>query len=379
MTAPTVDESAPPDAQQFVVPLEDVERALSHLLNKVQAPGEMPARKARMSNLIVYCATEEQANLAAATIPAIVSVHPARVLLLVGEVQGAATGTAEVNVWCQVAGQHRGCSEQVTLRTSGTDANRLPFAVRSLLIGDLPVNLWWANPLPPPLAGPLLYDLSENTQQVVFDSLGWANPHRGVAATAAWLARFERSNQGGRWRVASDLNWRRLKFWRRILTQTFDPGVAMGNLESTTEVLVKHGPHAVTQAWQLIGWLASRLKWQVQNCKVQPGVEIDWHVKYAGGSLLLRIVRLPEGPSAIHQVRVSCKYKGEPRVLNFMDEDGKRLSAVMEGSDVAPRTLSVQRQTLADMLTRQLSDRERDRVFSESMAVAQVFAERILR
>ena len=42
---------------------------------------------------------------------------------------------------------------------------------------------------------------------------------RGVAATASWLDRIERMGAGGRWRVASDLNWRRLKYWRRLLTR----------------------------------------------------------------------------------------------------------------------------------------------------------------
>jgi len=43
---------------------------------------------------------------------------------------------------------------------------------------------------------------------------------------------------GGRWRVASDLNWRRLKYWRRLLTQALDPTAAAGAAESATEIVV---------------------------------------------------------------------------------------------------------------------------------------------
>src|SRR5262249_43643488 len=147
-------------------------------------------------------------------------------------------------------------------------------AVRGLLVGDLPVNLWWAAPLPPPLGGPLLHDLTEHVQQIIYDSIGWPEPARGMAATAAWLATFERGRRPTPWPVVSDLNWRRLKFWRRLLGQALDPATAPGALDSITEVQVEHGPHAVIQAWELVSWLASRLGWLVQAGKVEPNVQI---------------------------------------------------------------------------------------------------------
>ena len=369
----------PPDSSSACVPLQDVERAFARQLKAVQAPGQAPAVKARMSNFVIYCGKEEQAAAIRKYIPDIVSIHPARVLLLIGEAADHEPASAEVSVWCQADGRHRACSEQVTVRAAGAEVDRLPFVVRSLLIGDLPINIWWATPVPPPLAGPLLYDLAESAQQVIYDSLGWANPHRGVAATAAWLSKFERGGGKGTWRVASDLNWRRLKYWRRILTQAFDPAINPGGNQTITEIQVEHGPHAVTQAWQLVGWLASRLQWRVQTSRVQPGVDFDWLVKHPQGSLRLRIIRLPEGPSAILRVRIQCQLAGKPGVMNIAVQDERRLSVTTEGVETAPRTVTLQHQSLADMVGRQLSDRERDSVFAESMAVAQVFAESVLR
>ena len=134
----------------------------------------------------------------------------------------------------------RSFSEQITLHASAGGIGKLPFAVRALLIGDLPINLWWATHQPPPLAGPLLYDLAENAQQIIYDSLGWVDPPRAVAATYSWLHEFELGLRGGRWRVASDLNWRRLKFWRRIINRLSKtprppaPSPAPQNWSSTT-------------------------------------------------------------------------------------------------------------------------------------------------
>jgi glucose-6-phosphate dehydrogenase assembly protein OpcA len=254
----------------------------------------------------------------------------------------------------------------------------LPFVVRTLLVGDLPTNLWWATPEPPPLAGPLLYELAENAQQIIYDSHGWQNPHRGVAGTAAWLAKFERGHGEGRWRVASDLNWRRTKSWRRILGQALDPGTAPGALDSMSELLVEHGPHAVCQAWQLVAWLASRLGWQVQSAKFKPGVEVSWQMQSPTRSLKVRIGRLPEGPPEIRHVRLATAIESKPTALNIAIEDERRLAVLPEESGLAPRTMTVPKQALAELVGRQLSDRERDPVFRESMAAARVLADSIL-
>ncbi len=362
------------------LPLAEVEKELARQLAALKEPGVAPVQWARMSNLVVYCDGEPLAQSVNEALPEVVTMHPARVLLLVGE-PGAESApvTAAVNVW-----SHKGeagaktCSEQVTLRAKGDAVPQLPFAVRELLIGDLPINVWWAAHTPPPQGGPLLFDLAEHAQQVIYDSVGWDDPARGVAATATWLARFERDPGDGEWSVGADLNWRRLKYWRRLLTQALDPVAAPGALDSVTDVLVEHGPHAVVQAWELVSWLASRLGWQVDRGKVQPGVEIAWQLHGAHGSVRVRIDRLKEGPPYVRRVRIACAVGGKPTALNMTVEDDRRLKVELEGQDVAPRTVSIKPQPLAELVARQLSDRERDPVFRESMAVAQMFAQTLL-
>ena len=362
------------------VDLKDVERELNRRLRAVQGPGESPIQRARMSNLIVYCDGGALAERLAADIAGVAALHPARVLLLIAEPGPEAGGlTAAVSVRGRVVDPGRWVlSEQVTLHAKGQAVERLPYAVRGLLIGDLPTNLWWAAPVPPPLGGAVLYELSERAQQVIYDSLGWLEPARGVVATAAWLTRCEQESGQHSWRVASDLNWRRLKYWRRLLGQAFDPASAPGALETITEVLVEHGPHAVIQAWELVSWLASRLGWRVQGGRVQPGVEIDWQAQAPHGPLRLRLRRLPEGPPRIQRVHVACAPDGKPGGLEFREEDERRLAVVPVGADAAPRTVTVPPQPLAELVGRQLSDRERDPVFGESMAVAQVLAQGVL-
>src|SRR5262249_7060469 len=248
--------------------------------------------------------------------------------------------------------------EQVTIR-AGAHQDRLPFCVRALLAGDLPTNLWWAAPVPPPLAGPLMYELCEPAQVVMYDSLGWPDPARGMAATAGWLEQIERTAGGGRWRVASDVNWRRLKYWRRLSAQALDPGSAKGAAETVSEIYVEHGPHAVIQAWELASWLTVRLGWTVRHGKVQPGQRLSWRCAGPKGETRVRVRRLEQGPPEVRLLRMACQVDGQPTALRLAVDD-QRLSITLEGLDVAARTIALPPHSPAEVIGRQLSDRERD-------------------
>ena len=213
---------------------------------------------------------------------------------------------------------------------------------------------------------------------MIYDSIGWREPARGVVATASWLAQDERGRRATRRRVTSDLNWRRLKYWRRLLAQALDPNIAPGSIESIGELEIEHGPHAVVQAWELAAWLAWRLDWQVHGGRVQPNVEIDWRARAPHGNLTIRLRRLAEGPSEVRRVRIACALDGPPVKLNLAYEDARRLAVVVEGMDAAPRTMTAQPQPLSELMSRQLSDRDHDPVFHESMSLARVFAESVL-
>jgi glucose-6-phosphate dehydrogenase assembly protein OpcA len=363
------------------VALRDVEAELSRRLKQAQGESEAPIQRARMSNLVIFCDGPDLAAIVSQEIPDILAIHPARVFLLVGEaLTGAGEETAYVSVCERPAGGGRTAyNEQITLHATGRSVERLPFAVRGLLVGNLPTNLWWAAPTPPCLAGPLLHDLAEHMEQVLYDSLGWIQPARGVAATASWFASLEPSAAQSRsLLVASDLNWRRLKSWRRVLGQALDPATAEDALESITEVQIEHGPHAVVQAWLLGSWLASCMGWEVHAGTIRPNVEFAWHARGPKGPIGVRVDRLPEGPPEICRVRIACRLDGQASALDIRVEDDRRLAVRLEGLDAAPRTVTRIDQPRPDLVGRQLSDRERDPAFCQAMIVAGKLAQSVL-
>jgi glucose-6-phosphate dehydrogenase assembly protein OpcA len=363
-----------------VFPTRAVERELKGLLKLAAQVSEIPVRRVHMSNLVAYCDRMETALQLAEQVPDIAAVHPARVLLLVRD--AAATGsqiTAAVSVRFRTLGRgQEACSEQITLHAPPSAADRLPFLMRRFLIGDLPTNVWWSSTVPPPMAGPLLYELAEHAQQVIYDSIGWPDPPRGVAATGVWLEDVER-HDAGRWRVASDLNWRRLKYWRRLMAQALDEASAPGAADSITELTIEHGPHAVVQAWSLAAWLSQRLSWTLQDGVVRPNIEISWRFRKPQGEATVRVQRLPEGPPVLSRVGIACTLNGKPVVMNFAAQGDFRLGITVEGSDSAARTVTVPPLTPAELIGRQLSDRDPDPVFRESMVVAQAMARSVIK
>lgn len=367
-----------PAREAVEVPLRQVDAELMRQFKAARTDDLEPMQLVRMSNLIIYCGNAEQISQAESVVPSIVDNHPARVLLLHADHDGP---TKEIRASVLVRPVDSGrplVSELVILRAGGGAVSTLPFAVRSLLIGDLPTNLWWASTTPPPKAGPILDALAEHAEQVLFDSLGWADPNRAIAGLSTWLGKFERDPSQGPWRIASDVNWRRLKFWRRLLSQALDPVSSPGILPNISEVLIEHGPQGVTQAWEIASWLASRLGWTYQTSKLQPNVEIAFQFRTQNQkSVSLRIDRLAEGPSEICRIRMSA---GNLGTLEFACENGNRLSVMPQGVEVAvsARTVTLQKQTIGELVARQLSDREPDSIFRESLKVAQQLAKHVV-
>lgn len=363
------------------VPLERVEKEISQQMRATVA-GEIedaPVPRVRRANLVIFCDNPHTGAELSSMAEEIVRTMPARVLLLVGATtQPAADITARVLVQARRSGRtQQVCNEQVILRAGGPQVLRLPIVVRSLLIGDLPTNVWWAAPTPPALAGELLYELAEHAQQIIYDSVGWLDPPRGVATTASWLESVERTT-AGRWRVASDLNWRRLKYWRRILSEALNEASARGAAEAISTLTVEHGPHAVVQGYLLVSWLSQRLGWQLRGGKVSGGTETTWRFQTSRAEATVTVKRLPDGAAALRRVRVGSTLDGKPVTMNFQPEDGGRLAITLEGTATAARTVTTPPLSPSELIGRQLSDRERDPVFRQSMGIAQQLAKSVL-
>ena len=361
------------------VDVRAIERELSALWSEPHPglaggePGMELATRACMSNLVIWCATQEEARGLPLEIGAIVEKHPSRVLLLVGEAESAAGGlSATVSALCHPASAgHQICSEHVTLAAPASGVRRLPSLARPLLIGDLPTILWWAERMPP-AAEALFDDLAGMADQVIYDSAGWLDPVRGQLSVAGWAMGLETQ------RVVSDLAWRRGKPWRRLVGQALDPVIAPGALQSIAEVEIEHGPHALPQAWFFIGWLAGRLGWQPSAGKVAPGVEVTWGFKSSQTPVRVTVRRLPSGEPELSRVAIRWNGKAGRGTARFAWDGPDRLVASAETAS-SPRILSVHRESRASLVARQMPKRFHDPLFRDALALSRRMAEALLQ
>lgn len=363
---------ASPESQP--VDLAAIEQELARFWHDPEAPeAGAPVTRACMANLLICCRNIGEEREITREIPSIVASHPSRVLLLVADAQSQSEGLAAfVRAHRRLTEEGQQIySEHVTVRAGSASIRHLPSIVRSLVLGDLATTLWWATPEAPPLHGALFEELADLADQVIYDSVAWTDPLHQLIAMASWVEREHAKS-------IADLAWQRPRLWHRLLAQSLDPGYAPGALEGVSEIHIEHGPHALTQAWLLIGWVALRLGWQPQGGRVMPGPEVHWQFAWPHGTPRVRIRRLESGAAEIKLMRVVTRAAGHPVTFHFRAESASRVSVFAEG--LADRMLSLAGpvQSRAEMVAHQLPDLAHDRLFEESVALARTMAEAML-
>ncbi|MGE3538392.1 MAG: glucose-6-phosphate dehydrogenase assembly protein OpcA [Candidatus Tectimicrobiota bacterium] len=352
------------------VNLAAIDQELSRFwYHAVPAESGQPVTRACMANLVIFCRNSREEEEMTAEIPGVVARHPSRVLLLVADAsQPTAELEAFVSAHCRLIEEGRQiCSEHITIRTGAAGLRRLPSTVRSLLLGDLETALWWVPPEAPPAYGALFEELAQLADQVIYDSVAWTDPLHQLMTTASWIGH-------GQAKSIADLAWRRPRLWRRLIAQSLDPAYAPGALEGISEISIEHGPHALTQAWLLIGWLALRLGWQPQGGKVAPGPEVQWQFAWPHGTPRVRIRRLASGDATLQTLRVLTRVAEQPVTFHFRAEHPGRVSVFAEGFADRMLALTGPVQSRAEMVARQLPDLAPDRLFEESMTLARTMA-----
>ncbi len=325
------------------VSLAAIERELARPWQHPGGRREEQTTRALMGNLIALCRSEQERAGLEQEVAKIVPHYPARVLLLVAD---PANQSADIGASIALQGCMRGPSLQIC--------------------GELVTS-----PEAPPRAGELFSQLAELADQVIYDSAAWADPLRQLVVTANWVS-------GSGRQVASDLAWRRARLWRRIIAQSLDPTLAPGALEGIEEVHIEHGPHALTQAWLLSGWLALRLGWVPRGGKLLPGPGVSWSFEWPHGRPRVEIRRHPGGEPDIRTVRIVTRVDGRPVTFRFELQAAGRVAVSAERLTDRVLSLTGPVYSRSALVARQLPDVARDRLFESSVALARTMAEAVL-
>lgn len=320
------------------VEVGDIDRQLGLLWEQSDA-GKV---RASLVNLVIY---SELADAIAVNTPLLAEIagdHAFRALLVQGVPAAANAGVrAWITAHCHLreAGKKEICSEQITFRLEGTAAGRLPSIVFSHLDSDLPLYLWWQGDLhaaPEP-------ELWRWVDRLIVDSDSWTE-----AGAQFRLLREIQSLARPR-SALCDLNWTRLFHLRYAVAQIFDLPAARERLPRLGAVEIAHAPGKARTALLLLGWLASRLGWQLED-----GPAPRTFRRRDGGTAGFRLVEITGASSCVPSVRIDL---GDAHAAVVRDESADYFLAEFTAArhPSFAQMLPAGREKTADILLSELS------------------------
>ncbi|MFQ5802336.1 MAG: glucose-6-phosphate dehydrogenase assembly protein OpcA [Candidatus Methylomirabilales bacterium] len=360
------------------VNVQAIERDLRNLWEQMaeatQVEGREPVMRACVLNLIVYAPGERTAGEVNQIMAEVTTQHPSRVFVMLPKYEAAEPAlSAWVTAQCHLsAGGHKQvCCEQIMITAEDGAIYRLPSLVRPLLVPDLPVVLWWRDSLS--FASRLFDELLETADRVIIDTAALPDPLEGLARLAALI------RQQARWTAFSDLSWARLTPWRGLVAGFFDVPDYRPYLMRLNRVEIKCGKdredHDLipVQALQVIGWLASRLRWQprsrlqwtdTQACQLELTVDNQ--------PILIQIKTSPstdDTPAGLHVIRLSTERKPSARFVVSRSGDGLHLQSSVElaGMKLIGKVARLNGHSEAQLISKELEILSHDTVYGQAL------------
>lgn len=237
------------------------------------APGadgrEAATMQVRTLNLLAPALAAEEAWMIERLTPVLLS-RPSRAIVLLHDSPSVSGLTSRATGICRVSNgpEARLCCEEAIIEAAGdVPVERMVQAVTPLILPDLPTFLWWKHCLPVSGERQTLFDgLAALCQRVIVDSAQSRDARAALEQIAGWVA-----SQPFR---LSDWNWARLTPWRELTARLFDPPRCREQMRRIRRLqldcIAGEDIGAQTLALLYVGWLASRLQWQVRTVEIQP-------------------------------------------------------------------------------------------------------------
>jgi glucose-6-phosphate dehydrogenase assembly protein OpcA len=168
--------------------------------------------------------------------------------------------------------------ETVTVEIGERHLDDLVTIVDPLVVTDLTTLLW--SPHGHPEAVDALLELA---QAVLVDSLDDPSWREAIGRACELRSRA----------YVVDLAWLRSTPWRERVAAAFDSQAMRAELEKVETVAVRHHPDSTVAAMLLVGWLASRLGWDVSPLSANGGV-LTGTAGVDGQKVAVRLEQAPE-------------------------------------------------------------------------------------
>jgi glucose-6-phosphate dehydrogenase assembly protein OpcA len=228
--------------------------------------------RANTLNLLAVARNNRNAELIKDSVSRLHDFLPSRTIILVTRSAEEDEGnqTCLYDVHLQLNEQHTSSDEPtfrfetITISAGIDEFGHLSSLVSPLLAAELPDFLWW--PGNDFVNNPLFEDLQQIVDRVIVDSAQLGKDVSGVAAMRALL---DDSDAGSP--LIGDFTWLRLAPWRQLIAQFFDPPDVQQCLSTIDELTISYaevredGSSGFASALLTVGWLASRLGWEIMD------------------------------------------------------------------------------------------------------------------
>lgn len=331
--------------------------------------------RACVLTLVVYSTVQDDRALIDELLDAVIEEHPCRALVLIANREASEPKLeAYVSTRCQLSskGGKQICGEQITIEAGGAIVDTVATAISPLLVPDVPVFLWWKDI--PHTDDKLFNRMAEMSDRVVIDSAAFDNPHDDFLS----LDRVIREH--GQYMRVSDIDWGRLTAWRTLVASFWDVPNYRTHLDRLGRVEVEYTAPAAKpeevapQALLVVGWLASRLGWEVVSAESETGGGVV-RIEMRAGERPVRVeLRRREGGEDGGGMINSLALFDEAGGAEFRTErrDDLKLETrarVGDAEHAVGRVLAYEAKTEGRRLSRELGFLARDVIYERTTAV----------
>jgi glucose-6-phosphate dehydrogenase assembly protein OpcA len=349
------------------VALGEVDLLLERQRRQDEEDGHGVLVRASVSNLVVVCHDRAASRQALAAVERLGQRAPSRCVVLIAE---PPSGREGVRSWARVVQRHPDVGpevfwDEVVVQTT-VPPQHLVAVVLPLLLPELPVFTWWTGT--PPYDGEVFAEITEVSDRLVVDSAAFSDP-------PADLVRLARAATTLR-PALSDCVWGRLTPWREMLAAPFDGPPLRGAHDRIRSAEVE----AVepTAGLELVGWLASRLGWELDQVHLDADPVSDtWLARWAtpGGTCQTRVTT-SLGAGTLTKAALEVDGDDGPASIRVEAPPGHLVTTVtVPGQHRMRRRVGLPSATDPIGLAGELQQFGRDRIFEAALRSAAALAE----
>ena len=363
---------------QRVVDVPTLEHDLNELWEQMtevsSGEDQQAVMRACVANLVVYSPGPDSTGEISQIMAQVTDEHPSRAIVLISEPASSEPFLkAMVTAQCHPSGrgQKQICCEQIVIQAAGQEIGHLPSLVRSLVIPDLPIFLWWRDSLD--FQAAIFTGLVQSCDRVIIDSAGLPDAQEGLRTLVALIE--ERAQVS----AFSDLSWSRLTPWRVLVAGFFDAPECRPYLARLDRVEIESSArgsneHSIpAESLLMAAWLASRLKWK-STAKPRWIDEhtYQWELKAQDRSVMIQIkfTSSASGVSlGLNSLQLLVEKEPLARFSAFIAPDNEHLEShvTLEGKQEVARVIRFPDDDEAQLVSREMEILGHDKVYEQGL------------